>query len=77
MILQRILARRVVLAGKEYPLTLVSVSRNDQGQHTVTLTPFERETANTVYHPGTLTIASADGSDWHDGGSQPPVLQME
>lgn len=47
----KILARRVIYEGREYGLTLVEVCGGN-----VTLTPFERETAATVYYSGTLRI---------------------
>lgn len=56
----RYLARTVEYNGLRYGLSLVSVW-NDAGQWRVDISPFERETHSTSYHPGTLRIVQRGG----------------
>ncbi|MDE6287804.1 MAG: hypothetical protein K2M00_03340 [Muribaculaceae bacterium] len=49
--IKKILARRVIHRGREYGLSLVEINGCD-----VKVSPFEAETASTVYYNGTLRI---------------------
>lgn len=52
-----VLARMVVYRGVCYPMSIVSIAGGS-----VSIAPFERETARTVFHPGTVTVEdTADG----------------
>lgn len=61
-----ILARRVLHRGQEYGLSLVSFDGSN-----ICIRPFERETAKTVYCPGTLRIGGTAPGDWHRKGDRP------
>lgn len=56
----RLLARRVEHAGRVYPLSLVEATLGADGLWRVAVTPFERETAATPYHSGTVRVADPD-----------------
>ena len=57
----RMLGRRVEYLGKTYPLSIVEAEPDSDGHWDIAITPFERETAATPYHGGTVRISFPDG----------------
>lgn len=70
---ESIVARRVIHRGIEYGLSLVVVRGTS-----VSVTPFERETASTTFHSGTLRIlrrGAYANDDWHRDGDSPMLVR--
>ncbi len=57
----RMLGRRVEYLGKIYPLSLIEAVPDADGIWHVAITPFERETASTPYHGGTVRVSFPNG----------------
>lgn len=72
----RLLARRVEHRGTVHAgLSLVEARLCDDGLWHIAVTPFERETASTPYHSGTVTVADpADHSLPYSPSAEPPAL---
>lgn len=58
----RMLGRRVEYLGKVYPLSLIEAAPGSDGVWHVAITPFERETASTPYHGGTVRVFFPNGN---------------
>lgn len=70
---ERVVALRVIHRGEEYGLSLVTVKGVD-----VTIEPFERETAGTTFHSGTIVVlrqGAQTATDWHRPGDRPLLLR--
>ncbi len=66
----RMLGRKVEYLGKIYSLSLIEATADPDGMWHVSVTPFERETASTPYHGGTVRISFPGGT------AQPPLIQL-
>lgn len=74
----RLLARRVEHHGTVYELSLVEARPGDDGLWHVSVSPFERETASTPYHSGTVKVADPDDfSRPYSPSARPPALICE
>ena len=58
----RILALRISYLGTIHSLALLHLYSDAEGRWHVDITPYERETASTVWYPGTVTVIPADGA---------------
>ena len=56
----RLLGRRVEHLGHTYALSLIEAQKGADGLWRVCVTPFERETASTPYHGGTVRVCDPD-----------------
>lgn len=68
--MKRYLARKVLHRGIEYGLSLVEIDGTE-----VIVSPFDHETASTVYVDGTIVIVRSGGGprDWHRPGDTPEI----
>lgn len=70
---ESVVARKVIHRGATYGLSLVKV----RGE-SVTVTPFDHETAATTFHSGTLRILRQDATapdHWHRDGDIPLLVR--
>jgi len=73
----RMLGRRVEYLGKTYPLSLIEAAPDANGMWHVSVTPFERETAATPYHGGTVRIVNPDNPHLpYTPSTIPPHLEL-
>ena len=69
--MKRILAHHIILNGERFGLSVAEISRDGKGLWSVKVSPFERETAGTVFHSGTVVITEHD-----DRTVEPEVIFM-